>query len=240
MDIEFANPLIKKLKDIDWTDYTKDIEDEKEGKTIVNSLKRKPYYEPHALVKIESEEDFLNVISNAFEELRHYVEDQRWIEPFWNDGDSSKPNSPTPKRETKIQPTLKVFFEKQLDQTGVHVVREPHEGTGVLDFKFLITINGKRHVLCLEFKLAHNNNLKHGLTTQLPSYLKANRYGPGIFFVMWFKDEKGEYFEKPINKTKSEMIKYLEKKVKELNEKEGYKIESVLIDASIKPSASKS
>ena len=93
---------------------------------------------------------------------------------------------------------------------------------------------------CVEFKLAHNPQLKHGLTTQLPLYLKARPSESGIYLVMWFKDEAGKYFNEPVNKNKLQMLAYLEEAVKEINKGEGCEIESILIDASIKPSASRS
>ncbi|NPE30691.1 RNA-directed DNA polymerase [Methanococcoides sp. SA1] len=236
VDPEFANPLIVKLKQLDWEDYNKKIEDSKEAKLRVNSLMRKSYAEPmYVNQKIESEDDFFKAITDIFEKLRWYVEDQRWTEAFWNDC-----NPPTPKKETKIQPTLKMFFKQELNPIGIHVERETHEGIGTLDFKFLITIKGSPLVVCAEFKLAHHKKLEHGLTTQLPLYLKASLSKSGIFLVMWFKDEKEEHFKEPTNKNKSEMLTYLEGKVKEINENEDFKIESILIDASKKPSASQS
>ncbi|NOQ48771.1 MAG: hypothetical protein GQ576_06525, partial [Methanococcoides sp.] len=86
----------------------------------------------------------------------------------------------------------------------------------------------------------HHEKLEHGLTNQLPLYLKASPSKSGIFLVMWFKDEQGKYFNKPINKSKLDMLKYLEEKVEEINEVGDFKIESILIDASKKPSASQS
>jgi len=74
------------------------------------------------------------------------------------------------------------------------------------------------------------------LTTQLPLYLKASPSNSGIFFVMWFKDEKGMYFNEPNNQNKSEMLIYLEEAIKEINEHEEFKIELILIVAFKQPS----
>ena len=245
---EFANPLIESLKCFDWARYDEEQTDSRESELIIRSLEKKYYHHPvDTNQTIESESDFLRAISTTFTELKHYIEDRRWTEPFWDeahevefDGNKYK-TLPVPKTESKIQPTLHIFFQRSLCPLGIHVLRETDEGIGKLDFKFLITI--KRNIpvnICAEFKLAHNEQLEHGLTKQLPLYLKASPSKAGIFFVMWFKDEKGKYFNKPINQNKLQMLKFIEEAVTVINEKEEFKIESILIDASKKPSASHS
>ena len=243
---KFALPLIEALKNIDWTNYNEETTDSRKIELIMRSLEKKHYYHSVVVDKtIESEDDLLKAIYTTFKELKHYIEDRSWTEPFWDDArevevDGKKcPVLARPKHESKIQPTLHVFFNRSLSPLGVHVLRETDEGVGILDFKFLVTIKGNIPVnVCVEFKLAHNKKLEHGLTTQLPLYLKASPSNSGIFFVMWFKDEKGMYFNEPTKQNKSEMLKSLEEAIKEINENEDFKIESILIDASKKPSAS--
>ncbi|HEY5123429.1 MAG TPA: retron St85 family RNA-directed DNA polymerase [Ignavibacteria bacterium] len=245
VDPEFANPLIDKLKCLNWDGFDQMEADSREGEIKMRSLEKKYYYHPVDVNQIiESEDDFLAAISATFSELKHYVEDRRWIQPFWDDAQvvvikgEKIPVLAAPKKEPNIQPTLHIFFERSLNPLGIHVLRETDEGIGKLDFKFLITIKRRIAVtICAEFKLAHNKELEKGLTMQLPLYLKASPSKSGIFAVMWFKDEKGEHFDKPIQ-GKSQMLEFIEKTVKEINEKEEFKIESILIDASKKPSAS--
>ncbi|MHC1754298.1 MAG: retron St85 family RNA-directed DNA polymerase [Methanosarcina sp.] len=244
----FASPLLEMLKNIDWTNYYEEMSDSRESELIMRSLEKKHYYHPFVANKnIESEDDLLKAIHATFKELKRYIEDRRWTEPFWDDAQEVEvegkkyPVLARPKSESKIQPTLHVFFNRSLCPLGVHVLRETDEGVGTLDFKFLVTIKGSIPInVCVEFKLAHNKKLEHGLTTQLPLYLKASPSNSGIFFIMWFKDEKGKYFNEPTNKSKSEMIKHLEEAIQEINENEEFKIESIIIDASKKPSASHS
>ena len=78
------------------------------------------------------------------------------------------------------------------------------------------------------------------LTKQLPLYLKATRSTSGIFLVMWFKDEKQNILIEPTGQNKSQMIEFIEEKIKEIKDKEQINIVSFLIDASKKPSASHS
>ncbi|MDD4498480.1 MAG: retron St85 family RNA-directed DNA polymerase, partial [Methanosarcinaceae archaeon] len=145
IDPDFANPLIEKLKRLDWKNYNENIKDSKEGEINVRTLMRKSYAKPNCGNKIiESEDDFLGVLLEAFVKLKWYVEDRRWIEAFWNEG-----NPPTPKQETKIQPTLCVFFKQELSNTGIFVERETDEGIGNLDFKFLTIIEGFKVIACV-------------------------------------------------------------------------------------------
>lgn len=244
---EFANSLLDKLKFVDSANFDTDLIDLRDSELSVRSLEKKYYYNPDFESQyVESETDLLKVISNVIAELKHHVEDRRWIEAFWDDEREVKVNGEkikilaSPKKEPKIQPTLEVFFKHRLDCLGIHVSREPDEGIGHLDFKFMYTTEKRIPLLiCAEFKLAHNPKLEHGITKQLPSYLRANSSTSGIFFVMWFKDQKGKFFDKPTEQNKLQMIEFIEDKIKNTKHVEGIDIESFLIDASKKPSASK-
>lgn len=243
---DFAGSLLDKLECVDWESYDKDLSDLRDGELIVRSLEKKPYHiQNFESQNIKSETDLLKVISDVIAELKHYVEDRRWIEPFWDDERETEVNGTkiklraSPKKEIKIQPTLYVFFDRSLHRLGIHVSRETDEGIGKLDFKFMITTENHNPLLvCAEFKLAHNTELEHGVTKQLPLYLRANRSTSGIFFVMWFKDEEKKFFDKPTDQNKSQMIEFIEERIKEIKHEEEINIVSFLIDASKKPSAS--
>jgi len=243
---DFANSLINSLKCVDWEDYYKDSTGLRKGELSVRSLEKKYYYDPDFESQdVKSETDLLKVVSNAIAELKHCVEDKRWTQAFWDDEREIEVNGTkikipaSPKKETKIQPTLGIFFEHRLNRLGIHVSRETDEGIGYLDFKFMITTENRIPLLiCAEFKLAHNNKLEHGITKQLPSYLRANSSTSGIFFVMWFKDEEEKYFDKPTNQNKLQIIEFIEEKIKIIEYDEEVNIELFLIDASKKPSAS--
>ncbi len=243
---DFSGSLLDKLKCVNWASYDEDLSDLRDGEIIVRSLEKKPYHiQNFDGQNIKSEIDLLKVISDTIAELKHYVEDRRWIEPFWDDEREIEMNGikvklrASPKKETKIQPTLYVFFDRSLHRLGIHVSRETDEGIGKLDFKFMITTESHNPLLvCAEFKLAHNTELENGVTKQLPLYLRANCSTSGIFFVMWFKDEEEKFFDKPTKQNKSQMSDFIEKKIKEIEHKEEINIVSFLIDASKKPSAS--
>ncbi|MDQ1254587.1 MAG: RNA-directed polymerase [Euryarchaeota archaeon] len=190
---------------------------------------------------IQTENDLLEfIVYNTENNIIHYIENQHLIPAFWNHRDEEIP-SDIPKRETDIQPTLYLLLQLSLlSSGGIQVVRETDEGVGKLDFKFLYTTRDRKPLcICLEFKLAHNTRIEHGVTRQLPAYMKANKSISGIFAIMWFKDEDCIVFKEPENRTKTEMFEFIKEKSKETNENKGLNIKTLFIDASIRKSASK-
>ncbi len=180
-----------------------------------------------------------DVIENV---LKHYIETRRLIEPFWDGQRIIKNNENKikvpikPKGETKIQPTLHFMLEYVLSTLGIHVIRESDEGIGSLDFKFLFTTKDKLLLsVGVEFKLAHQK-VEDGITKQLPAYLKAIRSTSGIFVVMWFKDAK--FFTEPNKYTKEILEEYILKQAQNVSTESKIKISAIMIDASIRPSAS--
>lgn len=196
---------------------------------------------------IKTENDLSDYILYVINDLIvHEVEYRNWTDSFWNsqrkvkkDNGESALIPAEPKNETEIQSTLHVLFRLLLNSLDIQVDREVGVGIGSVDFKFTYAANSGNIVnTLLEFKLAHHQRIKHGLTKQLPTYLKGERYNCGIFAVMWFKDEKGIFFKKPVNRTKNEMLEFLDKTSKEVSEREGLNIKTAFVDASIKQTAS--
>lgn len=196
---------------------------------------------------IKTENDLSDYILYVINDLIvHEVEHRNWTDAFWNSKRKVKKDNgenifipAEPKNETEIQSTLHVFFRLLLNSLGIQVDREIGVGKGNIDFKFTFATNRENIVNThLEFKLAHHPRIKHGLTKQLPAYLKAERSTCGIFAVMWFKDEKGRFFKEPSDRTKAGMLEFIEKTSKDVSEREGLNIKTAFVDASIKQTAS--
>lgn len=193
---------------------------------------------------INDENSLSNLVNQIIEDfLIHNIEYRRWIEPFW-DGerkvniDGKETLVPHfPKNETRIQPTLHVILDMALRPFGVHVIRESDEGVGSLDFRFLYT-NKENLPLTVgvEFKVAHHKKIKHGITRQLPAYLKAIKSTHGTFVVMWFKDV--QYFKEPKSRELDQMRHWLKEEAKKISSESNLSISAKIIDASIRPSAS--
>lgn len=167
---------------------------------------------------IRTEADLLEyIVHNIENNIIHYIENQHLIQAFWNkkdrgsSRDQTKNDCDKPKIETDIQPTLYFLLQLSLLYSGgIQVVRESDEGVGKLDFKFLYTTpDGEPLRICLEFKLAHNKEIEHGITKQLPDYMKSTKSINGIYAIMWFKDEDGKVFKEPRNLTKMGMVEYI-------------------------------
>ncbi|MCD9490468.1 hypothetical protein GLP30_06080 [Photobacterium phosphoreum] len=202
------------------------------------------FYHSYLDRAIETEDDLKEVVQNAITSvLKFNIEKRRWIEPFW-DGEKKISHlgndivvPRTPKGEVKIQPTLHVILDMALTPLGIQVIRESDEGIGSLDFRFLFT-NSKRMPLTvgIEFKVAHHQQVKKGLTKQLPAYLDSIRSKSGLFVIMWFKD--GKFFKKPSSRECGAMESWLQKEADLVSAEKNMNISSIILDASIKVSAS--
>jgi hypothetical protein len=196
--------------------------------------------------EIRSETDLLETVMSIITDvIKHHVENRNWIEPFWDGSrkmcvDGKNVTVPArPKAEIRIQPTLYVLLHLTLFPLGIHVLRETHEGVGSLDFRCVYTTqDGTPISISVEFKLAHHGRLKKGLTRQLPAYLRANQSSSGIFLVMWFKDDGAKFFGEPKNRSKSDTAEWLGETAGVIGQEKGLTIKIVMIDASIRPSAS--
>ncbi len=196
---------------------------------------------------ISTEADLHNLVLEAVTDvIKHHVENRYWIQPFWNEPhkttiNGKRVNIPKqPKRERSIQPTLALLLSMTLQHFGIHVERETDEGVGLLDFKCLYTTKkGKPLCVLVEFKLAHNMDIEESLRTQLPAYLTANRTKYGLYLVMWFKDDEGKIFKKPLKCNKQEMVVKLKRIAEAIQQEKEFNITTEVIDASVKRSASK-
>ena len=236
------NSVLLKLND-EKTRVILEIDNVKTDELIARKEKGKLKIYESSVIK--SETDLLKIVTDAITEIQKSIENRRSIHAFWDEKREIVVNGQKymvpaePKMEPHIQPTLERFFDDKLKSLGIHVSRETNEGVGYLDFKFMFTTENQiRLLVCSELKLAHNEKLEHGLTKQLPAYVRANDSKSGIFLVMWFKDEEKKFFSKPVNQNKSEMIEFIAEKIKEIQNEEGINIESILIDVSKKSSAS--
>jgi len=187
-------------------------------------------------IVIKDESDLHSLILETVNKtIRHYIEDIRWTQPFWRRDDVDKLH---PMDETQIQPTLFVLFQILLRPLGVTVSREVHVGAGELDYKFsYTTISGEALCVLMELKLAHGS-VKHGITNQLPAYMKAEMSNHSIFVQLWFKDSKEKYFDKPPTHTRESAVTWLEGLAEKTSKANGNIISAITIDASIRNSAS--
>ena len=189
---------------------------------------------PEYVVQINNEIDLMKIVNGAIDSrLKHPIEYRNWIYAFWDESTNS------PKKETSIQPTIFEMLKPYLKPYGIEIVKKSDEGIGELDFKCIYNRNSKIMKVHIEFKLAHSQDWKNGLTKQLPAYMDADETKYGIYLVFWFKDgfKDGMNFNEPKNITSIEIMqKELEKEAKKIENKI---IEPIVIDVTKKKSASK-
>ncbi len=78
---------------------------------------------------------------------------------------------------------------------GIDVVPEYKTAVGDVDFVFLGSIRGKGIAkFCMEFKLAHSDDVFDGLLSQLPAYMQSKSIERSAYCVMYFC---GDWFDKP-------------------------------------------
>lgn len=136
-----------------------------------------------------------------------------------------------PISEPHSQPIIYNLIRFLAEMKGIRISREVIASDGSLDFHFSYTKNDILMNVCVELKNAHHGSLEHGITAQLPLYMRDIGSKEGIFLVLWYKSKS---FNKP---TKFNTIKDIETFLNEKVPKK-YRIKPIIIDCSPKVSPS--
>lgn len=138
---------------------------------------------------------FDSVVS-ALQGINDTVETVGMQSSFWDiSRRGNKIIARVPKHEPDIQPELHgLIFQTALAKT-LEVVPEYPAGGGNLDFLFTAPLSGGGMAsVCVEVKAAHSDDLIHGLTVQLPSYMRSKGCNFGAYVVL---DFRGDNFDEP-------------------------------------------
>jgi hypothetical protein len=147
---------------------------------------------------------------------------------LWLDKVMSKPRS-----ESDAQPLIKTFLQPILEQKGVQISREIAAANGNLDY--LCSYTGDAlYKVGIELKNAHRTDaeLFHGLTAQLPAYLKDEGTQDGIYLVLWYKNTNHPF---PAKYHTPEELKHALQEKSPTN----YRIQVMVIDCTKKATPSK-
>lgn len=177
---------------------------EKRTKTIKTSTTFPPNYLINGIRKsmilsettYESIADFNNVVTLMIQSIGEKISTIGLRNPFWNIiYDGKKIKNRTPKHETEIHSTIHSLLYDQAIAKNIQIIPESPIAGGNLDFQLSgILKNNNNADVCVEFKLAHSNDIINGLTKQLPAYMHAKGCDYGIYCVLWFK---GSLFPSP-------------------------------------------
>jgi len=133
-----------------------------------------------------SHDEFVNLVTRIVEEFRHFVEEEQGYRLLWNDPPGG------PKRERAAQLLFAGLAKHYCRASNVDVSREVETGRGPVDFKFS---QGYEFRVLLDVKLASNTRFWHGLTRQIPTYLRASQISTGFFLVVVQKPNDLEKLE---------------------------------------------
>jgi hypothetical protein len=158
----------------------------------------------------ETNKSFYQAVVDSIESIQDIVTSFGLVNPFWDiTYDGHKIVSRLPKREPDIQPTMRALLFQISIAKNFEIVPEYPVSGGNLDFLITAPLStGGLLNSCVEFKLAHSDNLLHGLLHQLPAYMKAKACEFGVYSVLYFK---GKYFNEPTSHDPHSLRLLLEK-----------------------------
>ncbi len=141
--------------------------------------------------KITNSRNFLDFCYKFLElTIKKAVEFGGLHSAFWIDASGVE----LPIHEPKAQPIIFNIIKDLAEMKGIQISREVEAADGSLDFYFSYNTGTELMKVCVELKNAHHNELKHGIETQLPLYIKDVGKKEGIFLVLWYKND---IFNKP-------------------------------------------
>jgi hypothetical protein len=120
--------------------------------------------------------------------LKHVIENAGGHRLFW-------PNGKAIEREHDLQ----ILFKLTWYATPSDFTSEANDGRGPVDFKIS---RGARDKTLVEFKLAKNKKLAHGLTTQVGLYRRASQVKKCIVVIFYFSTEQRLLVERILRKVK--------------------------------------
>ncbi|MBA7519323.1 hypothetical protein ES705_11401 [subsurface metagenome] len=201
--------------------------------TSLNSLNLDDDYNNIRKLAIETEINSANDLQNYLVSLinitaKKSIEQRGIANNLWIESARRK----TPISEPNAQPLIYNLLNLVAEIKGIQISREIVAANGSLDYHCSYTKDDRLYKVCIELKNAHNQNIEHGITNQLPAYIrdKGSRYG--IYLVLWYKSENYA------NPSKYDTIKALENSLNKLSPK-GFKIKTIIIDCTFKNGPSK-
>ena len=179
-----------------------------------------PLSGPNPSGTIRSDADLAQLVRIFINDFGDYIRQQGGWKLLWDD------NAPrAPKNESTFQQLLKGSLIEKCKMYDIDISPETNIGRGHVDFKLSVGYSART---LIEAKLASNKRFWHGLSRQLPEYLKAEGILSGFFVVCVYSDEE------------MEKISTIDEKITALTREIPYTIDAIIVDARAnRPSASK-
>lgn len=135
-------------------------------------------------------------VVSALQGINDIVETVGMQDSFWDiSREGNRIVSRIPKYESDIQAAMYGCLYQTAMAKTLEVAPEYPTGGGNLDFLFTAPLDGGGMTsICVEVKRAHSDDLVHGLTEQLPNYMRSKGCVFGVYVVL---DFRGVHFDEP-------------------------------------------
>jgi len=131
--------------------------------------------------------EFLATCLESLRQTERTIRSTNCLPIFW-DRSHKSPGLRHPKAEPEVMSGIAGFLQDQSVLGGYELIQESGAGQGSLDLRSVAALSGGgTTTVCIEGKNAHSQDLAHGITQQLPSYMTSVGASNGIYLVLWFK-----------------------------------------------------
>lgn len=211
----FRNALVTAYKEMPKTAY--DFSDDPAGEYVWFAAAQEyvsEYPLDLGILPLESIEDVLSVTKAICNRFKTLVEDNGLSKLLYD-------AKGTPKHESAAQLLFYGIADAYCDANNIDLTKEGNNGRGPVDFKLS---RGAKDKVVVETKLTSNSQLRHGIETQLPIYMKQERTKQAIYLI--------------IDNGHPKALKSFISFYNNLENEKKKKIFYIIIDAVIRPSAS--
>jgi hypothetical protein len=132
--------------------------------------------------------EVFNVVIDALQALNEDISITSDLAGFWDEQrDGNKVVKLIPKREPIITRHIESRLRDITLQKNIDIMREVEIGNSKLDLLFSAPLaDGSTVRVCVEVKKAHASDLAHGLSIQLPEYMRRLGTDYGVYCVIYF------------------------------------------------------
>jgi hypothetical protein len=173
---------------------------------------------------IQSQEDFERWLTDLVNSFKYEVENSDLWRVFWNEPING--NYVTHRQEKIVQAVARVAWVHQCKAEDIDMSREADVGRGPVDFKFS---RGWRLRGLLEVKHISNSKFFHGVSEQLPVYLRAEQIQYGIFLCVGYSDRDFD----------EDRLERVQEHCRVLEASQGLRVTPIFVDARPKPPGSR-
>ncbi len=179
------------------------VDDNVGGEDACVTVKTEPLYVPISLLKwarkfnliprttYNSAAEFFGVFIESLRQAEKVIHDTNSYSLFWDRQHSKRAiRRMVPKREPVAMSGVAAFIQDQSIIAGYQIIKESGAGSGSLDLRAIATLTtGEIITVCVEGKNAQSTDIEHGITDQLPEYMRRTGASYGIYLVLWYKCE---------------------------------------------------